>query len=134
MEEMVANRRRFLTACSTLGLSATLLPGLLWGRMVERDPNGSAITATPELVGQMASLAGLDINDAERTRMARLLQQQMNSIDQVRKVPLRNPDPPALIFSPWLPGMHFDTERRPTRLAPVAVPRAPRDLEDVAFY
>ncbi|MGH9481136.1 MAG: amidase family protein, partial [Terriglobales bacterium] len=128
MATVVSDRRAFLAACSTLGISATLLPGLLWGKVAE-----GAVTVTPELVDQLAAVAGLEITPDERDNMVRTLNQQMRSLDELRQIPLANSDPTALIFSPVLPGMTFATAKLPTKLAPVRVASAPKNLEDVAF-
>jgi Asp-tRNA(Asn)/Glu-tRNA(Gln) amidotransferase A subunit family amidase len=134
MDTLAANRRRFLAACSTLGLTSTLLPGLLWARMVERDPEAAAVEVTPTLLDEMTALAGLTVTDAERERMVRTFQGQLRSLDELRKLPLVNADPPAVLFNPVLPGMKFPTARRPVRLSPAGPARAPKDIEDVAFF
>ncbi|MGH9486053.1 MAG: amidase [Terriglobales bacterium] len=134
MDTLLANRRRFLAACSTLGISATLLPGLLWGRIVEQDPQNAAVEVTPALINEMAKLSGLSVSEAEEKRMARVFREQLHSLAALRKLPLKNADPPAQIFSPLLPGMTFEQTRRPPRLARIAAPGTPRDIEDVAFY
>lgn len=115
MPTVASDRRSFLAACATLGISTTLLPGLLWGQMAQ----AGAVTVTPELVDQMAEVAGLTITPDERDAMVRTFNQQMNSLDALRKIPLANWDPPALIFSPVLPEMEFPTAKLPTKLAPV---------------
>jgi len=130
MATVASDRRSFLAACSTLGLTTTLLPGLLWGKMIEMK----AVEVTPELVDQMAAVAGLTITPDERDGMVRTFNGQMRSLDELRKFPLVNSDTPALQFNPVLPGMAFESAHRPTRLAAVTVPRAPKNLEEVAFY
>ncbi|HWG36083.1 MAG TPA: amidase [Terriglobales bacterium] len=130
MPTVASDRRSFLTACSTLGLAGTLLPGLLWGKMVEMK----AVEVTPELVDQMAAVAGLTVTADERDAMVRTFNGQMRSLDELRKFPLVNSDTPALQFNPVLPGMTFESAHRPTRLATVAAPRAPKNLEEVAFH
>lgn len=130
MTAMAPNRRHFMAACSALGLSGTLLPGLLWGKMVER----AAVDVTPELINEVAGMAGLNISPADQQKMVRSLNQQLQSLDELRKMPLVNADPPALLFSPVLPGMQFDLARRPTRLGPVRTGGVPSNLEDAAFY
>lgn len=130
MAALVPDRRRFLAACSALGVSGTLLPGLLWGRMAA----AGAVAVTPELISEVAGLAGLEISPEDQQKMVRTLNQQLQSLDELRKMPLANADPPAQIFNPVLPGTEFEMTHRPTRLAPVRVAGAPRNLEDVAFY
>ncbi|HXR98625.1 MAG TPA: amidase [Terriglobales bacterium] len=130
MNTLDAQRRRFLAAFSTLGISSTLLPGLLWAKVV----SGEAVTITPEIVDQAAELAGIEIPANDRDQIVRAMEGQMRSLDSVRKMPLANSDPPALIFSPVLAGMTFETARRPVRLAPVPAVATPKNIEDVAFY
>src|SRR6185312_11365759 len=110
--------------------SATLLPGLMWGKMAEAE----SVDITPALIDEVAGLAGLNLSAEDRDKMVSSLNQQMRSLDQLRQAPLNNWDPPALIFNPVLPGMTFETAHRPTRLSPVRVAAAPKNLEDVAFY
>ncbi|MGH9392701.1 MAG: amidase, partial [Terriglobales bacterium] len=130
MPTLASNRRSFLAACSTLGISATLLPGLLWGKMVELK----SVAVTPELIDEMSAVAGLTITPEERDGMVRTFNGQMRSLDELRKTPLINSDTPALQFNPVLPGMTFESAHRPTRLAAIQVPRAPKNLEDAAFF
>src|SRR6185437_8857054 len=129
-----SNRRAFLAACSTLGLTSTLLPGLLWGKMVEGGGDGKPLEVTAALLDDMVSIAGLDVTASERDTMLRTFQQQMRSLEQVRQAPLENWDPPALVFSPVLPGMKFETARLPPRPSSPGVVRTPKNIEDVAFY
>src|ERR1700724_2014821 len=49
---------------------------------------------------------------------------------------IKNEVAPAIIFDPVLPGMKFETERRPMKIsaAPSIAGAAPKNLEDIAFY
>jgi Asp-tRNA(Asn)/Glu-tRNA(Gln) amidotransferase A subunit family amidase len=131
---LAANRRSFLSACAKLGVGGTLLPGLLWGRMAEAQAAGQALQVTPQLIEELSAVAGIHVTAQERAAMVRGLQQQMRSLDALRGDPLKNWDPPSLVFNPVLPGMKFETARRPMRLGPAPLVRAPKNLEDVAFY
>ena len=55
-----ADRRRFLTACSSLGLGSTLLPGVLWAQI---QPGTKTVTI--EMVRASAALAGYTWSDDE---------------------------------------------------------------------
>src|SRR6185312_9569740 len=92
------------------------------------------LEVTAALLDDMVSIAGLDVTAAERDTMLRTFQQQMRSLEQVRQAPLENWDAPALVFSPVLPGMKFETARLPPRPSAPGVVRTPKNIEDVAFY
>ena len=134
MATLAANRRSFLAACAKLGVGGTLLPGLLWGRALEAQAAGQALAVTPALIEELSKVAGLQITAAERDRMVQGLRQQMRSLEAIRKVALKNWEPPSLVFDPVLPTMTFPSEKRPVRMSPAPVVRAPKNLEAVAFY
>lgn len=75
-----------------------------------------------------------EFTDAERKMMARGLNRNVKAFKALREVPLPNSVPPALRFSPILPGMTFDTERKPFAISDAPVPEVPGNLEDVAFW
>jgi Asp-tRNA(Asn)/Glu-tRNA(Gln) amidotransferase A subunit family amidase len=134
MATLADNRRSFLAACAKLGVGGTLLPGLLWGRALEAQAAGQRLEVTPALIAELSKVAGIHPNAAERQAMVRGLQQQMRSLEALRGDPLKNWDPPALVFNPTLPTMRFDMAKRPTRMSPAPAVRTPKNLEDVAFY
>ena len=49
-------RRRFLAYFTSVGLSSSLLPGVLWARLQEADSD----RVTVEMIKHAAELAGLD--------------------------------------------------------------------------
>src|SRR5207247_2456790 len=56
--------------------------------------------------------------------------------EEIYKLQIPNSVDPALIFDPVLPGMKFETERRPMKISKAvssASANAPRNLEDLAF-
>src|SRR5258705_10046911 len=64
------------------------------------------------------------------------LNEHAKSYEEIYKLHIPNSVEPALIFDPVLPGMKFETERKPMRIskAPSAVAAgAPKNLEDLAF-
>jgi Asp-tRNA(Asn)/Glu-tRNA(Gln) amidotransferase A subunit family amidase len=125
------DRRAFLGVCSRFGVAGTLLPGVLWA-MAEDKPK-----VTREMIDNAARVADVPIADDYKEMMLDSLNQFTKGFDAIYALHLPNDVPPALIFDPVLPGMKFETEKRPMRIsaAPnIAASGAPRNIEDVAFY
>jgi Asp-tRNA(Asn)/Glu-tRNA(Gln) amidotransferase A subunit family amidase len=125
------DRRAFLAVCSKFGISATLLPGLLWA-MADEDGK-----ITRDMIGKAAALADVKIPDEDKDMMLESLNNMTKGYDAIYALHMKNDVAPAIIFDPVLPGMKFETERRPLRLSPapaVHASGAPKNMEDVAFY
>src|SRR6266851_5406881 len=76
--------------------------------------------------------------DCAKGRMTMLdnLNEHVKGYEEIYKLHIPNSVEPALIFDPVLPGMKFETERKPVRIssAPSIVPSGvPKNLEDLAF-
>jgi len=68
--------------------------------------------------------------------MIESLNDHAKGYEEIYKLHIPNSVDPALIFDPVLPGMKFQTERKPMRISKAsssATARAPRNLEDLAF-
>src|SRR5438309_3233529 len=124
------DRRSFLTVCSRFGLTATLLPGVLWAMADEKGK------VTREMIDNAAAIADVHIADEYKDMMLEDLNSYAEGFDTIYKLHIKNEVAPAVIFDPVLPGMKFETERRPIKLsaAPAVAGTAPKNLEDVAFY
>ena len=122
------DRRRFLALSSALGLASTVFPSTLLAQAEEGDG------ITRETVARAATVAGLHFSPEQEDMMLADLKDALGNYDAIRKLDLPNSVAPALIFDPVLPGMKFDTARRPLRPSPAPVVSAPKDLEDVAFH
>ncbi|HEU5412252.1 MAG TPA: amidase, partial [Candidatus Angelobacter sp.] len=125
------DRRAFLAVCSRLGISATLLPGVLWAMA----DDGGKITG--DMIDKAAALADVKIPDEDKDMMLESLNNMTKGYDAIYALHMKNDIAPAILFDPVLPGMKFETERRPLRLsaAPaVHASGAPKNLEEVAFY
>ena len=123
-------RRYFLAYFSGLGLSSTLLPGVLWAKMQEeRNP-----AITQEMMVSAEKLAGLEFTDPERESMVAGVNQNLQRYQELRHIPLGNSDWPSLQFKPALPDMNLDTERQPFKMSLPITRAAPANLEDVAFW
>ncbi|MGH9531816.1 MAG: amidase, partial [Terriglobales bacterium] len=127
MPPLRSDRRAFLALCSSLGLTSTLLPGVLWGKL-EGKP------ATKEMIAEAATLAGISIPDEHQEMMVKGLNEQLESFEAIRKLALPNSVPPSLLFDPVLPGMKFATVKQPMRMSRIAAPDVPKNLDDAAFY
>jgi len=123
------DRRAFLTFCSRLGLTSTLLPGVLWGMADEKK-------VTREMIDAAALIADVHIADEYKDMLLDGLNGYSEGFEAIYGLHLKNEVAPALIFDPVLPGMKFETERRPMKIsaAPNATGTAPKNIEDVAFY
>ena len=112
-------RRDFLSYFSGIGLSGTLLPGVLWSHFQEEEE------ITTQNLAEAEKLAGLEFTEEEREAMVRGLNGYLRSFRQLREQPIPNEVPPALVFDPVLPGMLLPTltrPLRPSRVQGIAVP------------
>ena len=124
------DRRRFLALFSGLGVGSTLFPEELW-RQSRIHPSGQI---TKQMIQAAARVAGLDLTDAECAQMLDGLQQQLSRYDDLRKVEIGNAVPSALRFSSILPGMTFDTTRKPFRLRQLPPLSRPSNLDELAHW
>ena len=123
------DRRAFLAVCSRLGVSATLLPGVLWAMA---DENG---TITRDMIDKAADIADVPIADEYKDMMLESLNDLKKGYEAIYALHIKNEVAPSFIFDPVLPGMKFDTQRRPIRLSPaVHASGTPKNLEEVAFH
>jgi len=124
----LTDRRRFLTVCSSLGLSSTLLPGVLWA-MGQGKPE-----VTPELVAEACKVAGLELDEAQRKLMVSSLNEQLTAARDIRALELPNAVAPAFSFDPVLPGVTtWETAKRPMKVSPARAVRVEKNLEALAF-
>jgi len=124
------DRRSFLAYFSGLGLSSTLLPGVLWAQASKEGANAVTIASIKEA----EKLAGLEFTDDEREMMARGVNSLKKSFEELRSIPISNATPPALHFNPLLPGETVDTDQKAIVLGDTPAVERPANLEDVAFW
>jgi Asp-tRNA(Asn)/Glu-tRNA(Gln) amidotransferase A subunit family amidase len=126
------DRRRFMSACSGLGLGGTLFPGVLW---VQAQTQG-ATKITKEMIDNAATIADVPIPEETKEMMLDNLNQRAKSYEAIYALHISNSVEPCLVFDPVVPGMKFETERRPSRISKpsiLAAPGTPKNLEEVAF-
>lgn len=124
------DRRRFMSACSGLGLTSTLFPGVLWALADDKEK------ITPEMIEQAAIIAGVPIPAEDRQMMLSTLEDQAKGYDDIYQLHLPNSVPPAFNFDPVLASTKFETEKRPLRTsaAPAIAARGvPKNIEDLCF-
>lgn len=125
------DRRAFLAVCSRFGVASTLLPGVLWALADDKPP------ITRDMIDNAAIISDIKIPDEDKEMMLESLNDAAKGYDAIYALHMKNDVAPAFIFDPVLPGMKFETARRPMKLsaAPnVAASATPKNLEDVAFY
>jgi len=115
-----------------MGLAGTLLPGVLWAQA--QPPAAKKITK--EMIENAAAIADVPISEEYKEMMLESLNDQAKGYEEIFKLHMPNSVEPALIFDPVLPGMKFETGRKPMRIsraANAASTSAPKNLEDLAF-
>jgi len=123
------DRRAFLAVCSRLGLTTTLLPGVLWAMADEKGK------VTRQMIDSASFIADVPIADEYKDMMLESLNDYPKNFDAIYGLHIKNQVAPALIFDPVVPGMKLETARHPLRIsAAPATASAPKNLEDVAFY
>jgi len=96
----------------------------------EEKPN----PITKEMVAAAGKLIGLEFTDVERDSMLDGLKEQLDDYESIRKIPLDNSVPPAILFNPIPAGMKFDSTRNPFKMNPAKNAILPKNPEDLAFY
>lgn len=124
------SRRRFLACFSSLGLTSTLLPGVLWSHFAQSGEK----KITRDMIIQAEKVAGLEFTEDERELMLNGLNEQLEQYERLRTVSLSNSVSPVLRFDPRLPGSDLPSTARSSRMSPVQLPPLPENLEDVAFW
>ena len=125
------DRRSFMRTCSGMGMAGTLFPGVLWAQAQAQG----AKKITKEMIDNAAAIADAPIPDEYKEMLLENLNDRAKGYEEIYKLKIPNSVDPALIFDPVLPGMKFETQKRPMRMskAPKSAARAPKNLEDLAF-
>ena len=105
------DRRDFMKACSGIGLAGTLFPGVLWAQVAAQG----AKKITLEMIDNAATIADVTIADEYKEMMLEELNDRAKGYEEIHNLHLANSVEPALVFDPVLPGMKFETVRKPMR-------------------
>jgi Asp-tRNA(Asn)/Glu-tRNA(Gln) amidotransferase A subunit family amidase len=122
-------RRNFMKTCSAMGLAGTLFPGVLWAQAQAEG----AKKITKEMIDNAAAIADVPIADEFKEVMLSDLNEQAKGYDEIYKLHIPNSVAPALLFDPVLPGMTFETVRKPLRMSKAPSVAVPNNTEDLAF-
>lgn len=129
-EDVDEKRRRFLAYCSGLGLTTTLVPGLLWGKMQE----AGAQTITLAMVTDSLKIAGVEFTEAERTTMVAGANQSLTRAKALQAFHIPNDISPPFHISAIVPGVVVNKVAKPVVFAKAPAVKVPGNLEDVATW
>lgn len=124
------DRRRFFTGAVKAGSAAALFPLLLSEMAIAAEAH--AITKAD--IDAAAEVAGLSFSPEQEEMMLEDVQSRLKAYSAIHELNIPNSIAPALDFNPVLPGMTFETVRRPTRISKGGMVAAPKNIEDAAFY
>jgi len=126
----VWNRRHFIRVCSGVGLSGTLLPGVLYTLAQDRP------RITKDLIDAAAKIADVTIPDEYKDAMLNGLNSATQGYEAIYKLHMDNSVQTALVFDPLPMGWKLSTTKVPMRIsaASAVATKAPKNIEDVAFY
>ena len=122
-------RRRFLSACSGIGLGGTLLPGVLWAQIQQvGEPK-----VTAEMLKGALAISGVSFGEDDQKSMLTAVNASLSRYEEIRNLHIPNNVAPPFYFSPLTPGMKVNRTREPLRFSTPTVKR-PANLEDAAFW
>ena len=121
-------RRQVLQTLGALGIGSTAFQRSLAAQAAQ------AKSVTPEMIEQAQWIAGLELSEEDRKTTAQAVQQTLRDCEAMRKVPLDNGVPPALVFhpTPWQPAGD-ERPRGTVSLTEPDGPRRPDSAETLAF-
>jgi len=123
-------RRSFLAYFSSLGLSATVLPGVLWAKMQDDE----VTRITKEMLQDTEQIAGLEFTDQERELMVDGLNEHLKRYEKLREVRLDNSVVPAFQFNPVSPDITFKKRQLPIKASKPIKAKPPSDIEQMSFW
>jgi len=141
---MTLDRRGFMAACSSAGLTSALFPGVLYALVSQaQEPayldQSKPPKITPEMIDAAAQMAGIGpFTDEQKKMMIDGLLNQNGSYKAIRKLKLPNSVQPAFVFHPF-PATEATPATEKTAELPASGMKldptvtAPADIEDLAF-
>src|SRR5690242_1484471 len=121
-------RRDFMAGLARFGVLSTAFPTALWQMAQARREINKA------MIAEAASVAGLEFDEKQQKMMLEDLRNRLKAYDAIHDLHISNTVPPALVFDPVLPGMKYQEAKKPPKLAHIADPEVPKNIEDVALY
>src|SRR6478609_1807293 len=123
-------RRRFMAYFSSVGLGATLVPGILWGKMQD----AGAQTITLEMLSTSLKLGGVEFNEDERKQMVSTANQNLTRAQAIQKFHIPNDVSPPFHINAIVPGVVVNKVPWPFALSKSPAVKVPGNLEDVAYW
>jgi Asp-tRNA(Asn)/Glu-tRNA(Gln) amidotransferase A subunit family amidase len=115
---------------ASIGLGATLAPGILWARM--QDAGEKRITLA--MVADAMKLSGLELTEAELEAMVDSANQNLTRYGEMRAIHIPNDVSPPFHFSALVPGIEVNKTKLPFRLSAAPAIKRPAHLEEAAFW
>jgi Asp-tRNA(Asn)/Glu-tRNA(Gln) amidotransferase A subunit family amidase len=126
---MPVDRRQFLEACSSVGLSG-LMPGVLYAQVAESDEP----TVTVEHIEAAETMIGLSMTEDERTLLVENLNDQLGSYEAMREAEPPNGRAPSFTFDPRRGGADIpEAGKEDGATLPLPTTSRPRTPEDLAY-
>lgn len=100
------------------------------GAAVEKEKN----PITAKMIAAAEQMFGLRFSEPKREMMRNSVNDHRKNFEALRKIPLPNSVPPAIILNPLPVGFKPPTERRPLQLTLPGKVTRPARLEDAAFF
>ena len=122
-------RRRFAGLSALGGLLGFFAPAT-WRLWQEER----AQRVGKEMVKGAQGVVGVQFSEPERELMMDGVNENLQSYEKLRAIPLDNSVPPALQFNPVPPGVAVEVGKARRRRSRVEVPPLPGRLEEVAFW
>ena len=113
MSHLDETRRRFMAHFATIGLSSTLLPGVLWAEMQQ----SGAQTINADMLKTALSLSGLEFSEADRATMVANANQSLTRWETQRKLKIPDDISPPFHFSTIVPGIDVNRAKQPFRMS-----------------
>src|SRR5215467_4895316 len=105
------DRRSFLAYFSSLGLSSTLLPGVLWAKVESGNPEAEA-KITKEMLREACAVSGVSFTDQQLDAMLQGVNNNLGKYIELRKTLLDNSVAPPIYFNPIVPGTKIDRTKK----------------------
>ncbi len=120
------NRTLYITLAAIIALASVSL--IFYGTLKNDAP------VTYSMIDNAAALIGLEFSRAEKDSMVEGLNDLLSNYESLRGIEMPNSLPPAIEFSPILPGMVFENKPSQFRYNRPPNIERPEKLEDVAFW
>ena len=127
---MSIDRRQFVEACASLGLTG-VVPGVLYTQVAENDDS----KITTDHVTEAETILGLSFTEEERTLLVENLNEKLGQYEQLREHDVPNERAPAFTFDPRRSGAEIPDSLAEEAQNDVPLPSVERPdrSEDLAF-